>query len=177
MLDIHPFASPLSGHLSYLLIEPRTRCCAVVDPHPDTAEAIEANVRTGALICEWVLSTGVEAEDARAAREFAERFLCARTAGGCADYDLALADDERMTLGHAHGRAWVGASCVSYVFDDLIVTGCPNGAMSTVGRMDRLKRLQDDCTVVLGTPLDASKPFASHRSSLGELRALAAVMG
>ncbi len=184
VLEVLPHAG-LQGSLSYLLTDPRTKCCAVVDPLPDTAEALACGITSNNLICEWVLSTGDALEGGSTARSFADRFLCPRTAGPAGrdtvdaphPFDVTFEDDQRLTIGHANGRVWVGEGCASYIFDGLIVAGCPVGVMSTAGRVDTLKRLGDECCVMLHKPLDPAHPYAGYRSSLGELKQLGAIIG
>ena len=175
-LEILPQAAA-TGEMSYLLTDPRTRCCAVVDPDDATADALCCAIRSNDLICEWVLSTAAPEEGAEAAGTFSEHFLCPRTGGPAGregsnvdGYDVVFGDDQRFTIGHVNGRAWVGDLCASYVFDGLIVAGCPVGAMATVGRVDTLQRLGDECCVMLHKPLNPAKPYAGFKSSLGELK-------
>ncbi len=182
-LDVQPQAAAC-GQLSYLLTDPRTRCCAVVDPLPETADTLACSITSNDLICEWVLSTSDAHSGGSAARAFAERFLCSRTGGPAAPegdnapgYDVAFTDDQRFSIGHVHGRVWLGSDCASFVFDGLILSGCPVGAMATVGRRDALNRLRDDCCVMLHKPLDPARPYSGYRSSLGELKQLGVFIG
>jgi glyoxylase-like metal-dependent hydrolase (beta-lactamase superfamily II) len=76
--DIRPFRHESTGTWSYVVADPATRMCAVVDPVLDfdpksgragttSASAIAAFVRDAGLTCEWILETHAHADHLSAA--------------------------------------------------------------------------------------------------------------
>jgi hypothetical protein len=170
-LQVTPIHAAAENCFTYLATDPRTRCCAVINPLPGTIDAVNAAIDAGGLICEWVLGTGHDSKASLAARALTERHICARTAGpDGAGYQLSLADDHCVRVGHVHGRVVLQEGHASYVFDGKIFSGCCVTAHVTVGRADPLHRLQDDFSVLLHQPVEETAPMDSYQRSLGELR-------
>ncbi|MCP5182671.1 MAG: hypothetical protein H6993_01850 [Pseudomonadales bacterium] len=170
-LQVTPVYSREANCFSYLACDPRTRCCAVINPLAGTVDAVNAMIEAGGFICEWVLATGDASVNRQAAYELARHHLCARTAGPAGNgFDVTVADDQTIRVGHLHGRVVLDSGCASYVFDGTIFAGCCESAHSTVGRDDPLNKLTDDCKVLLHHPLQDDAPMSSYRRTLGELR-------
>jgi len=170
-LQVTPIFCSAEKCFSYLAVDSRTQCCAVINPLPGTVDAVNAAVAAGSLICEWILATGSGPNGRSAAARLSAEHICARTAGPeGAGYQLELNDDHCVRLGHLHGRVALNGGHASYIFDGRIFAGCPVTAHSTVGREDPLNRLSDDCTVLLHHPVDESAPRETCQRTLGELR-------
>ncbi len=170
-LQVTPIFCTTEKCFSYLAVDSRTQCCAVINPLPGTVDAVNAAVAAGSLICEWILATGNHPKGRQAAAQLTAEHICARTAGPSgAGYQLELDDDHSVRLGHLHGRAALNGDHASYIFDGKIFAGCPVTAHSTVGRADPLNRLSDDCTVLLHHPIEGGLPQENCKRSLGELR-------
>lgn len=171
-LQVTPFFCSSEKCFTYLATDSRTSCCAVINPLPGTVDAVNAAVSTGNLICEWILATGADPKAREAAGTLLDQHICARTAGpagaGC---QLELEDDCCVRLGHMHGRVALHEGAASYIFDGKIFAGCPVTAHSTVGRVDPLNRLDDDCTVLLHHPLEGGAAKDNCQRTLGQLRA------
>ncbi len=131
-LLVVPFFEPVTHSYSYVVVEPCSRTCAVIDPvldyDPDTgragtrsADTIVDFVKANGLIVEWLLETHVHADHLSAARYLKSRFLCAQMGIGAgvtdvhqlvdstlADpverFDRLFRDGDRITLGHACAR-------------------------------------------------------------------------
>jgi glyoxylase-like metal-dependent hydrolase (beta-lactamase superfamily II) len=127
-----PFFDPETHSYSYVVIEPHSGSCAVIDPvlnfDPTTrttsthsADEIVAFVKSNDLVVEWLLETHVHADHLSAARYLKTRFVCAQTGIGAGirevrdrlgphlpdpetRFDRLFEDDERIGLGHASGR-------------------------------------------------------------------------
>jgi len=170
-LQVTPIYCSAEKCFSYLAVDSRTNCCAVINPLPGTLDAVNAAIEAGGLICEWVLATDDNASARQAATSLAQRHICARTAGPeGTGFQLSLADDHCIRLGHLHGRVALQDGHASYVFDGKIFSGCCVTAHATVGREDPLHRLQDDCRVLLHHPVEEGAPMNSYQRTLGELR-------
>lgn len=170
-LQVTPFFCTTQKCFSYLAVDSRTQCCAVINPLPGTVDAVNAAIAAGSLICEWILATGNDPKGRDAAARLTSEHICARTAGPeGAGYQLELHDDHCVRLGHLHGRVAMNDGHAAYIFDGKIFAGCPVTAHSTVGRSDPLNRLADDCTVLLHHPVDGGAPKDTCKRTLGELR-------
>lgn len=88
-LIVHPFFDPETSSFSYVLVDPGSRICAVIDPvlgyvaesgQVDTALAdrIVDFVKANDLIVEWLLETHVHADHLSASRYLKSRFVCAQ---------------------------------------------------------------------------------------------------
>ncbi len=88
-LLIHPFFDAATSSYSYVLVEPGSGVCAVIDPvmgyRPDTGEVDSSSamnivdfVNANGLIVEWLLETHVHADHLSAARFLKEKFVCAQ---------------------------------------------------------------------------------------------------
>jgi glyoxylase-like metal-dependent hydrolase (beta-lactamase superfamily II) len=132
-LIVTPFFDPETHSYSYVLIEPQSKTCAVIDPvlnyDPATdststksADDIVAFVKANDLIVEWLLETHVHADHLSAARYLKTRFVCAQSGIGAGvrtvkslldpsdpeihdgDFDRLFEDGDRISIGHAIGR-------------------------------------------------------------------------
>ncbi len=132
-LLVSAFFHPATHSYSYVVTEPCSRTCAIIDPVLDfdaqrgvagtgPADEIVAFVKANDLIVEWLLETHVHADHLSAARYLKTRFVCAQNGIGAgvirtrALVDPALPDPasgvfdrlfeegDRIVLGHATGR-------------------------------------------------------------------------
>lgn len=92
-LLVHPSFDPDTGSWTYLLVNPGSGCCAIIDPvlnyDPATGELATAAadrlcevVTANGYTVEWILETHVHADHLSAAAYLKERFVCAQTAIG-----------------------------------------------------------------------------------------------
>lgn len=92
-LTLHPFLDPVTSSYSYVLANPGSGSCAVIDPvlgydpatgEIDTREAdrLVEFVRANGYVVEWLLETHVHADHLSAARYLKEHFICAQTGIG-----------------------------------------------------------------------------------------------
>jgi hypothetical protein len=170
-LQVTPFFCSVEKCFTYLAVDSRTNCCAVINPLPGSVDAVNATIAAGNLICEWVLATGSDPQARIAAAVLTGQHVCACTAGPAgAGYQMELKDDQCIRLGHLHGRVAISDGHASYVFDGRIFAGCPVTAHFTVGRADPLNRLSDECTVLLHQPMEGGAPRDMCQRTLGELR-------
>jgi len=106
-LVAHPFFDPDTCSYSYVLVEPASRTCAVIDPvlnyDPDTgtactrsADEIVEFVKANDLIVEWLLETHVHADHLSAARYLKSRFVCAQIGVGAGVIPLQKAMASRL---------------------------------------------------------------------------------
>lgn len=88
-LVAHPFFDPDTCSYSYVLVEPASRTCAVIDAvlnfdletktaSTTSADEIVEFVKANDLIVEWLLETHVHADHLSAARYLKSRFVCAQ---------------------------------------------------------------------------------------------------
>lgn len=132
-LIVNPFFDKATHSWSYVVVEPDSRTCAIIDPvldyDPATgrtstggADAIVDFVKANGLIVEWLLETHVHADHLSAARYLKSRFVCAQTGVGAGIgrvrelaapalpdptvgcFDRLFKDGDRICLGHACGR-------------------------------------------------------------------------
>ncbi len=131
-LMVTPFFDPATSSYSYVIVEPCSRTCAVIDPVLDydpasrntsttRADEIVTFVKANDLIVEWLLETHVHADHLSAARYLKSRFVCAqhgigagiRTVQALVDpggkdpdkrFDRLFEDGDRIALGHASAR-------------------------------------------------------------------------
>lgn len=90
---LHPFFDPATSSFSYVLANPATGCCAVIDPVLDydpQAHAVSARhadrilelIEVNDYRVEWILETHVHADHLSAARYLKSRLVCAQVAIG-----------------------------------------------------------------------------------------------
>ena len=131
-LMVTPFFDPVTSSFTYVLVEPCSRTCAVIDPVLDydprsrttstvRADEIVSFVKANDLIVEWLLETHVHADHLSATRYLKSRFVCAqsgisagiRKVRSLIDpsemdpercFDRLFEDGDRINLGHASGR-------------------------------------------------------------------------
>lgn len=131
-LMVAPFFDSATHSYSYVVTEPRSRTCAVIDPVLDfdkpsgraatrSADQIVAFVKANDLIVEWLLETHVHADHLSAARYLKSRFVCAQMGIGAGvlqvrdlidptvrdplrTFDRLFQEGDRISLGHATGR-------------------------------------------------------------------------
>jgi glyoxylase-like metal-dependent hydrolase (beta-lactamase superfamily II) len=88
-LIVHPFFDTETSSFSYVLVDPGSRVCAVIDPvlgytaesaqvDTDLADRIVEFVKANDLIVEWLLETHVHADHLSASRYLKSRFVCAQ---------------------------------------------------------------------------------------------------
>jgi glyoxylase-like metal-dependent hydrolase (beta-lactamase superfamily II) len=134
-LLVTPFFDSATHCYSYVLVEPVSRCCAVIDPvlnfdlstgetTTQGADEIVAFVKANDLIVEWLLETHVHADHLSAARYLKSRFVCAQLGIGEGvrnvhsligaglpepdetSFDRLFCNGERLSIGHACGRVF-----------------------------------------------------------------------
>ena len=131
-LMVAPFFDPGTSSYTYVVVEPCSRTCAIIDPVLDydpvsrrtstaRADEIVSFVKANDLIVEWVLETHVHADHLSAGRYLKSRFVCAQSGigAGIRDvrqlinpeapdpeqcFDRLFEDGDRIALGHARGR-------------------------------------------------------------------------
>lgn len=92
-LIAHPFFDPQTGSWSYLLANPGSGCCAIVDPvlgYDETTGAVDTApadamvqlVQANGYCVEWILETHLHANRLSASRYLKAQFLCAQVAMG-----------------------------------------------------------------------------------------------
>jgi glyoxylase-like metal-dependent hydrolase (beta-lactamase superfamily II) len=92
-LVVHPFFDPETFSYSYVLANPSTGNCAIIDPVLDydlergevatrSADRIAELIEVNDYAPEWILETHVHADHLSAARYLKERFVCAQIAVG-----------------------------------------------------------------------------------------------
>jgi glyoxylase-like metal-dependent hydrolase (beta-lactamase superfamily II) len=92
-LTVHPFFDPDTFSYSYVLVNPNTGSCAIVDPVLDyDLDAGEVSTRSADRMVEfidandfspeWILETHVHADHLSAARYLKQRYVCAQIAIG-----------------------------------------------------------------------------------------------
>ena len=106
-LLVHPFFDPDTSSFTYVLVEPGSNVCAIVDPvlgyHLETgvtsttlADRIVEFVKTNQLIVEWILETHVHADHLSAAGYLKSRFVCAQIGIGAKVVELQKAMAEHL---------------------------------------------------------------------------------
>jgi glyoxylase-like metal-dependent hydrolase (beta-lactamase superfamily II) len=131
-LLVTPFFDAASSSFSYVIVEPCSRTCAIIDPvldyDPDSgrtgttrADEIVTFVKANELIVEWLLETHVHADHLSATPYLKTRFVCAQSGIGAdvrhvrdlidaeapdpvTRFDRLFEDGDRIALGHASGR-------------------------------------------------------------------------
>lgn len=131
-LMVIPFFDPGTNSYTYVLVEPCSRSCAIIDPVLDydpvrratsteRADEIVSFVKANELIVEWLLETHVHADHLSATRYLKSRFVCAQSGIGAgirevraliepgapapeACFDRLFEEGDRIALGHANGR-------------------------------------------------------------------------
>jgi glyoxylase-like metal-dependent hydrolase (beta-lactamase superfamily II) len=104
-----PFFDPDTFSYSYVLVEPGSGVCAVIDPvlnyDPDSAETstsladqIIEFIKANDLIVEWILETHVHADHLSAARYLKTRLVCAQL--GIGDQIVPLQQSLAIHLDH-----------------------------------------------------------------------------
>ena len=167
---VHPFFEPSTGCYSFIVTNPESRCCAIVDPllgvnghgvaeDTCTADLMIDWVRAHDFVVRWILETDVRADVPSAGGYLKSHLLCAQFAAGngCADasaYDKVLVDGDALCLDHACGRVLSTPSHtpagVSYQFGNAVLVGdafTPGTSTPSGGQcqaMRRLLQLADD---------------------------------
>ena len=142
-LMVNPFFEASTGSFCYIVANPESRCCAIIDAplgvvcgdtvvNTHTADAMLDWIHAHEFVARWILETHVHADRPSAAGYLKSHLLCAKTAIGdgvpnLQGYDQLLGDGEKICLGHTHGRviATPGHTpgCVSYQFDNAVFVG------------------------------------------------------
>ena len=169
---MHPFLEPSTGCYGFVVTNPESRCCAIVDPplginaqgaaqDTATADLIIDWVRAHDFVVRWILETDVRADAPSAGGYMKSHLLCAQFAAGsgCSDasaYDKVLADGDTLCLDHACGRVISTPSHtpagVSYQFGNAVLVGDAFAAGGPAGQslaVQRLLQLPDDTRLYL----------------------------
>ncbi len=142
-LTVHPFFEASSGSYSFIVANPESKCCAVIDAalgvdetgqavNTDSADLMLDWIHAHGFVVRWILETHVHADRPSAAGYLKSHLLCAKTAIGAGTpdvcgYDQLLSDGDKICLGHACGRVLATPGhtpgCVSYQFDNAVFVG------------------------------------------------------
>jgi glyoxylase-like metal-dependent hydrolase (beta-lactamase superfamily II) len=142
-LTIHPFFEPSSGSYSFIVANPESKCCAIIDAalgvdpvgnvvNTHTADLMLDWLHAHDFVVRWILETHVHADRPSACGYLKSHLLCAKTAIGAgtpnvSGYDQLLSDGDKLCLGHACGRVLSTPGhtpgCVSYQFDNAVFVG------------------------------------------------------
>jgi glyoxylase-like metal-dependent hydrolase (beta-lactamase superfamily II) len=98
-LLLHPFFDPDTFSFSYVLTNPSTGSCAIIDPVLDydldrgevrtvSADRIIDFIEANDLLPEWIFETHVHADHLSAARYLKQRYVCAQVAIGARVRDV-----------------------------------------------------------------------------------------
>ncbi len=140
---VHPFFEPSSGSYSFIVANPESETCAIVDPalglgdgdeplNTDCADLMLDWVHAHDYVVRWILETHVHADRPRAAGYLKSHLLCAQTAIGAhtpdvSGYDKLLEEGDKICLGHACGHVLSTPGHtpggVSYQFDGAVFVG------------------------------------------------------
>lgn len=173
-LLVHPFHDAHAGVIAYVVTNPASDRCALIDAHllasagdPDEGIAPLSRliefVRVNGLVVEWMLATRCEPSAADTVRKLKGHFVCAQLgarastrepAGLTSDSVIAkgdacpartilhpdrlFEDGERVSIGHACGRALhtpdLLPGSVVYTFDGVAFTGAADIGQCAVPR-------------------------------------------
>ena len=131
-LTIHPFFEPSSGSYSYVVADPVSRTCAIIDPalgineapgdlqntnpsalanyiNTDSADLILDWITAQGFTPRWILETHVHADRPSAGSYLKSKLVCAQTAIGSltpdvSGFDVLLGEGDKICLGHSCGR-------------------------------------------------------------------------
>ena len=147
---IHPFLEPSSGSFGFIVADPRSGVCAVIDPplglddpgdaeagrepvlNTDCADSMLDWIDAHGFTARWILDTHVHADRPSATSYLKSKLLCAKTGIGAATpdiagYDMLLTEGDKLCLGHSCGRVLETPGhtpgCVSYQFEDAVFVG------------------------------------------------------
>ncbi|NOX52086.1 MAG: MBL fold metallo-hydrolase [Gammaproteobacteria bacterium] len=147
-LTIHPFFEPSTGSYSFIVANPESKCCAIIDaalsvseksvregvnqPNTDSADLMLDWVEAHGFVVRWLLDTHIHADRPSATGYLKSKLLCAQSAIGAlmpnvSGYDVLLSDGDKICLDHMCGRVIETPGhtpgCVSYQFDDCVFVG------------------------------------------------------
>ena len=141
-MTVHPFFEPSSGSYSFIVANPESAICAVVDAplgldedgalNTDTADLMLDWIDAQRYTVRWILETHVHADRPSASGYLKQHLLCAQTVIGAATpdvsgYDRLVDDGDKLCLGHGCARVLATPGhtpgCVSYQFDDFVFVG------------------------------------------------------
>ncbi len=140
---VHPFFEASSGSYSFIVSNPESGCCAIIDAalgmneqgeviNTHTADLMLDWVDAHGFVVRWILETHVHADRPSACGYLKSHLLCAQTAIGAGSvdvsgYDKLLADGDTICLDHACGRVLATPGhtpgCVSYQFGNAVFIG------------------------------------------------------
>ena len=135
---VHPFYEPSRGSYSYIVANPESGCCAIIDPllgidessgttNTHAADLLLDWVRAHDFVVRWVLET--QADEASACAYLKSHLLCAQSAVGAGSpaagaRDKALHDGDKLCLDHACGHVMaLPTGAVGYQFCNAVFTG------------------------------------------------------
>ena len=141
-VTVHPFFESSSGSFSFVVANPESKTCAVIDAalgvdddkqlNTDSADQILDWVEAHDLVVRWVLETHLHADRPSATGYLKSKLLCAQTAIGAhtpdvSGYDKLLLEGDKICLGHTCGRVLETPGhtpgCLSYQFGDVVFIG------------------------------------------------------
>ncbi len=141
-LTVHPFFEAASGSYSFIVANPESAICAIIDPALGLGDdqSIDTNcadlmldwVQAQRFTVRWILETHVHADRPSAAGYLKQHLLCAQTVIGAdtpdvSGFDRLVSDGDKLCLGHACARVLATPGhtpgCVSYQFDDFVFVG------------------------------------------------------
>ncbi|MEQ8860237.1 MAG: MBL fold metallo-hydrolase [Pseudomonadales bacterium] len=122
---VHPFFDSATSSWSYVLANPGSACCAVIDPvldyDPESgristtgADRIVELVEANGYTVEWILETHVHADHVSAARYLKHAFVCAQ---------IAIGDRVREVQAHFLPRMGSAEPADGSQFDRLLADG------------------------------------------------------
>jgi len=142
-ITVHPFFEPTSGSFSFIVANPESKCCAIIDAalgmelarhavNTDRADQMLDWIAAHGYVVRWILETHIHADRPSASGYLKSKLLCAQTATGrghpqIQGYDRLLQEGDILALGHASGRviATPGHTpwSVSYQFSNAVFVG------------------------------------------------------
>ena len=140
---IHPFLEPGSGSYSFVVANPESHTCAIIDAalgicptgnaiNTDSADSMLDWIKAHKFVVRWILETHVHADRPSAASYLKSHLLCAQTAIGAltpniSGYDILLREGDKICLDHECGLVLETPGhtpgCVSFQFGDFLFVG------------------------------------------------------
>ncbi|MEM7098304.1 MAG: MBL fold metallo-hydrolase [Pseudomonadota bacterium] len=144
-ITIHPFFESTSGSFSFVVANPESKTCAVIDAalgiaeadddmklNTDCADQILDWIDAHGFVARWILETHVHADRPSASGYLKSKLLCAQTAIGAntpdvKGYDKLFQEGDKICLGHTCGRVLETPGhtpgCISYHFEGVLFIG------------------------------------------------------
>ncbi len=140
-LTVHPFFDYSDNAYAFIVANPESGCCAIVDPLVGVdangadcthcADLILDWVKAQRYVVRWILQTHAPHRPG-ALSYLKKQLLCAQTVAGAGtadetSFDRLVSDGDTLCLGHACGRVVAVPGCVqgsvSYHFEDFAFVG------------------------------------------------------